>query len=203
MLRRKLPGVSTIINSAANKDFLIQWAWKLGMEGKDFREVRDASARVGTLAHHLVESATKEKPPASYMYSPQEIETAEKCLKSYQKWAKEHKIQPLEIEKTFTSEKGFCGKVDFYGLVDGEYTLIDYITGGNGVYDDKFIQVSAYHQLLTENGKQVDKMGVLWLGRDDYPSFEYKLRTPDEIKDFWTIFSGCLDIYYAKRRLGI
>ena len=48
-----LPGVTTIIGQL-DKPALVQWAWKLGKEGKDWREERDSAGDIGTLVHEAV-----------------------------------------------------------------------------------------------------------------------------------------------------
>jgi len=45
-----VPGVTTIINQL-DKPALVQWAWKLGKEGKDWRTERDSAGDIGTLVH--------------------------------------------------------------------------------------------------------------------------------------------------------
>ena len=50
----RIPGTTTIIGRFKESGALVHWAWKLGMEGKDYREVRAADA--GTAAHAMMEA---------------------------------------------------------------------------------------------------------------------------------------------------
>ena len=43
-----VPGASTIAKIGEDSSGLIHWAWKLGMEGQDYRKVRDKAADIGT-----------------------------------------------------------------------------------------------------------------------------------------------------------
>ena len=51
-----VPSVTTIIGRFKESGGLIHWAWALGKEGKDYREVRDKAADAGTMAHDAVEA---------------------------------------------------------------------------------------------------------------------------------------------------
>ena len=47
----KVPGVTTVIGKLKDAGPLMYWAWQQGVEGKDFRETRDAAASAGTVVH--------------------------------------------------------------------------------------------------------------------------------------------------------
>ena len=55
----RVPGTTTIIGRFKESGALIHWAWKLGMEGRNYREVRDSAADAGTLAHAMIEDQGK------------------------------------------------------------------------------------------------------------------------------------------------
>jgi len=50
----RVPSVTTIIGRFKESGGLIHWAWALGMEGKDYRQVRDSAADAGSLAHSMI-----------------------------------------------------------------------------------------------------------------------------------------------------
>ena len=52
---QRLPSVTTIISRFKESGGLIHWAWNLGREGQDYRQVRDEAADAGTLAHAMIE----------------------------------------------------------------------------------------------------------------------------------------------------
>lgn len=51
----RVPSVTTIISRFKESGGLVHWAWQLGIDGKDYRKVRDEAADAGTLAHALLE----------------------------------------------------------------------------------------------------------------------------------------------------
>jgi hypothetical protein len=51
----QVPGASTICQDRRRHQWLIHWAWNLGMEGQDYRKVRDKAADIGTVAHFMIE----------------------------------------------------------------------------------------------------------------------------------------------------
>lgn len=50
---KEVPSVTQVLSILA-KPALVRWAWSLGMEGKDYREVRDERMNVGTLVHKRI-----------------------------------------------------------------------------------------------------------------------------------------------------
>lgn len=49
-----VPGVTTVLSLLA-KPALIYWAWNLGMQGEDYRKIKEKAADIGTVTHYLVE----------------------------------------------------------------------------------------------------------------------------------------------------
>jgi len=49
------PSVTTILNATLPKPALVDWAWKLGKAGKDYKTVRDDAAGIGTKIHDGLE----------------------------------------------------------------------------------------------------------------------------------------------------
>ena len=49
----RVPSVTTYLGVLA-KPALIHWAWELGVQGLDYRKVRDQAGDVGTLVHYLI-----------------------------------------------------------------------------------------------------------------------------------------------------
>jgi hypothetical protein len=54
-----VPSVTTVIGRWKESGGLIHWAWKLGMEGRDYRDVRDSAASSGTIAHAMVDASIR------------------------------------------------------------------------------------------------------------------------------------------------
>jgi len=195
----RVPGATTI-TGILNKPYLIKWANDLGLEGIDSTKYRDEAAAVGTLAHALVqENLTGEKVDLT-QYSAMDIDLAENAVLSFLEWRKTHDCSPIICEVPLVSERmKFGGTVDCYCMLDGIPTLLDFKTG-KAVYDEYFVQLAAYKELLEENGHPVKTCRILRIGRDESEGFEE--RTVQHTDKYFTIFSDLLDIYYLKKELG-
>ncbi len=193
----KVPGVTTVLGVLA-KPALIHWAWKLGMEGIDYKKYRDKAANIGTLAHLMAQcSLTGEKPDLEG-FSPEEIDRAENSLLSFYEWQRGHDIQVLLGEQSLVSETyGFGGTCDIYGILDGLYTLVDLKTG-SGIYKEYYYQLSAYRQLLVENGYPVHRAIILNIPRKETEEFEQRMYT--DFEPGWAVFLACKTIYDIDRK---
>ncbi|MGE5631352.1 MAG: PD-(D/E)XK nuclease family protein [Caulobacteraceae bacterium] len=195
----RLPGVTTILG-VLNKPALVSWANKLGLEGIDSSKYVDESARIGTLAHYLVQcDLTGEKPDLS-TYGAFEIDKAENSLLSYYEWKKNKQIETIENELPLVSEKyRYGGTIDCLCTMNGETWLLDFKTG-KAIYPEMLTQLSAYMQLLNENGYEVKKARILRIGRDETEGFEERVIT--QFEQHWELFQHCLAIYRLQKQLG-
>jgi hypothetical protein len=188
-----VPGVTTVLNSVLAKPALIQWAWELGRQGLDWKEVRDSAGDVGTLAHYLIMCTLKGEMPDTSEYSQADIQKANNSLAKFKSWLKEHPISPIMIETPLVSEEyKYGGTLDLFAEYNGEFTLTDFKTG-KALYPEYFYQVAAYRQLLQEQGWPVASARILRIGRDESEGFEEVVRTSLETE--WQIFLRCLEIY--------
>ena len=187
-----VPSVTTVL-SILDKPGLPHWAWECGRQGLDYREVRDAAARVGTIAHYLIACHLKgEVPDTSVYYSETEVEKAKRCLAKYLCWEKQCPIAPVMVETPLVSEEfKYGGTLDLLAELDGEFVLIDFKTGG-GLYESMFYQLAAYWRLLAEQGWPVTSARILRISPDD-DDFEVAIRI--DLDRDWQIFQHCLVIY--------
>lgn len=193
----KVPGTTTITGLLA-KPFLITWANRLGLEGIDSTKYRDAAADIGTLAHAMVQAHLQKETLDTSEYAALQVDLAENAVLSYYEWEKQHVVEPLMCEVSLVSEKHkYGGTVDCYCKLDGEFTLLDFKTG-KAIYEEFFVQLAAYKELLVEHGHRVDKCRILRIGRDETEGFEERALATDK---HFEIFKSLLDIYYAKKEL--
>jgi len=192
-----VPSVTTVLG-ILDKPGLPYWAWELGQQGLDYREVRDSAGRVGTIAHHLIACHLKGETP-DYFAVPVEVERAQKCFEKYLRWEKEHPISPVMVETPLVSEEfRYGGTFDLLAELDSEFVLIDFKTGG-GIYESMFYQLAAYWKLLTEQGWPVSSARILRMNAD-YDDFEEVIRT--SLGREWKIFTHCLAIYRLQGEVG-
>ena len=203
----EVPGVTTVLNLLGNnKDVLMNWAWKLGMEGINYRTYRDETAVVGTLAHYLAQCDLAGVESDTSMYSPQQINDAENALIKFYGWRKENIVVPIFTEKPLVSHKyGYGGTIDLYANLqqgDGEVrALVDYKTG-SGVYLEHICQTAAYENLLIENKYPVDDRRLLRIGRDETEGFEQHVLGRAELEPYFEIFVHMLGVYRAIQRIN-
>jgi len=192
----RVPGVTTALG-ILNKPALIHWAWKLGIEGIDYKVFRDDKADIGTLTHLMALSYEKDEKPDTDYYTKAQIDLAEICFSKYLDWRDKHEIKSIFLEKQSVSGKyQYGGTLDHYCLLDGVKTLIDYKTG-KAIYSEQFFQLAAYKQLLEEEGYKVDQCIILRLGRNEEEGFETKTIT--DLTMQFEVFLSCLKIYQLKK----
>lgn len=194
-----VPGATTI-TGLLNKPFLVTWANRLGLEGIDSSKYTDEAATVGTLAHALIQADLQDDTIDRDLYSKQQMDLAENAVLSFFEWKKRHKIDVVFCEKQMVSDTmRYGGTVDCYCILDGKPTLLDFKTG-KAIYEEYFVQLAAYAELLRENGCPVEEVRILRVGRDETEGFEE--RSVADTRKWFGIFKHLLDIYYLKKELG-
>ncbi len=187
-----VPGATTIIGLLA-KPQLIIWANRLGLQGIDSTKYRDDKADIGTLAHKMVLADIKGETVDTSEYSKEQIDQAENSFLSWLEWRKGKELKVILMETPLVSEGySFGGTPDFLGYLNGQLVLMDYKTGG--IYQEAYIQVCSYRQLLAENGyPSIDKAIVLGIPRTEDEDF--KEITYTNFDNGWRIFKRLNEIY--------
>lgn len=204
----RLPGVTTILG-ILGKPALIHWSWDLGCKGIDYKTFRDDKADIGTLAHEMILCHLKKETPDTSYYSQNQIDLAETCFIKYLDWEKDKTIEPILLEKPLVSElHQYGGTIDNYCLLNGIKTLIDYKTS-KAIYEENFMQISAYAWLILENILEKDTYEdsflpienriILRVGRNEQEGFEVK--NINNIIKYFEIFKNCLNIYNLKKEI--
>ncbi len=194
---QRVPGVTTILG-ILNKPALVKWANNLGLQGIDSTKYRDEMADIGTLAHQMIVDYFNKVVTDNSEYSKSQVDLAENCLISFREWEKQHSINVYQAEYQLVSSNGYGGTVDCYCCLDGVNTLLDFKTG-KAIYPEMFYQLSAYRELLVEDGCPVDSARILRIGRDNDEGFEERL-VADTTKHF-ELFKHCLAIYNLQKEI--
>lgn len=194
----RVPGATTI-TGLLNKPYLIKWANNLGLEGIDSTKYVDEAAAVGTLAHALIQANLQGETLDTAMFSPVQVDLAENSVLSFYEWKGRHKVEPIICEVPMVSDTmRFGGTVDCYCKLDGKPVLLDFKTG-KAIYEEYFVQTSAYKELLIENGYPVEEVKILRVGRDETEGFEE--RSIKDTRKYFEIFLSLLNVYNLKREL--
>ena len=195
----RVPGVTTVL-AVLNKPYLVAWANKLGLEGIDASEYRDAMAGIGRLTHERILAHFRGVEPDLSEYSPKEVELSDNAMVSFYNWLKRGKIEPFVIEEPIvSSEYRFGGTPDLYCLINGERVLVDFKTG-KAIYDEHKIQLAAYSHLLETIGHPSPEARIVRIGRDEREDFEERIYTDLSLE--WELFLHAKAIYDLKRRMS-
>lgn len=194
----RVPSVTTYLN-ILSKPALIHWAWEQGVAGLDYRKVRDQAGDTGTLVHYLILCALGgEEPDLSY-YTPQDLAFAASPMNKFNEWRKGKVIEPILLEAPIVSELySFGGTPDFFGLICGVPTLLDFKTGKE-VYQEAFCQVAAYKELLVEYGYCPEAIKIIRIGKSEDEGFEE--RATGNLDNHWKIFLACQQIYELEKQI--
>jgi len=197
---KKVPGVTTVLNSVLAKPALIKWAYGLGVKGIDMDGYRDALADVGTLAHRMILDHLRGDKTDTANCPKDQVDLAENCFIKYLEWEKAHKVEPIIVEEPLVSAiHGYGGTPDFYGRIDGVFTLMDFKTG-KAIYDDFWYQIGGYDLLLAERVHPEEwptSLRILNIGRSEDEKFVEETRS--SVAHEAQIFLHALAIYKLKR----
>jgi hypothetical protein len=196
-----VPSVTTVIGRFKESGGLIHWAWKLGVEGRDYRDVRDSAANSGTIAHAMVESSIRGVefvPPTDI--DDDVLTRAAQAFANYLLWARQSRLEAIDTERRLVSEKHrFGGTLDAM-LISGKLSLGDWKTS-DSVYQDYLIQLAAYGLLWAENYPDRPIEGGYHLLRfaKDAPDFvHYHF---GDLKDAATAFLLMRELFDLDKRL--
>jgi len=199
-----VPGVTTVTGSQIgwNKQVLINWANRIGLQGIDSNKYKDDKADIGTLAHAMVTDWLLGIKTDTSDYSKNQIEAAENSALSFYEWAKNKRIKPVLVEIPLVSKKHkFGGTPDIYADINGELELIDLKTG-SGIYEEMIIQVAAYGELLTENNHEVGNIRILNIPRTEDEAFMERVISGKQRGIAWKIFLNCLKNYQLRKKMN-
>jgi hypothetical protein len=190
-----VPSVTTITGQL-NKPALIVWANKLGLQGIDSSKFRDDKADIGTLAHEMILAHLSKREPETEDYSKNQIDAAENSFLSYLEWEKQHLVTPILTEFQAVSETHkYGGAFDFYGSIDDTLEVVDFKTG-SGIYDEMWLQVAAYGQLIKE---PIRRYRILNIPRTEDESFKEEVKT--DLSLHFEGFLKLLDFYYINKQI--
>lgn len=196
----KVPGTTTIISRFKESGGLIHWAWSLGMEGKDYRKVRDDAANIGTLVHDRVEAFVKNiewTPPENV--SEDDLKKIESGFNAYKSWQEQSKIEVIETEMQLVSEEfRFGGTPDAIGRFGDSFVLLDW-KASNAVYGDYLIQLAAYGHLLRE--VQNMELGGFHLCRFSKEHGDFSHHYFQDLSEAWRAFVLMRELYDLDKRL--
>lgn len=196
---KRVPGVTTILG-VINKPALVKWANNLGLQGIDSTKYVDETATIGTLAHCMIQEELGGEPWDRAAYNAAQVDLAENALLKYYEWRKQtgSTMETIFIEKPLVSNIFNCGgTIDWYGNINGEPWLVD-IKTSNGLWPEHVYQVSAYREMLEENGYPVAGVRLLRVGRTEDEGFEDHIIGEPELRAGLAVFTAAARLYSAQ-----
>jgi len=183
------------------KEGLHNWIWKCGLDGLDYKKVRDEAGEAGTLAHYMILCHLRGDKPDFGDYAPNIVALAENSFLSYLEWEGKHKLESIKVEEPMVDDGcGFGGTIDWYGRLDGKLTLVDF-KSGKAIYDEHLIQVAVYRHLLDYHHFIIDDVRILRIGRGEDDKYDERILTPQEGRLCWDIFEAAHIIYETQKEL--
>jgi len=152
-----------------------------------FRKSKNAMRR-GTLVHSMVEAYKHNQKYVDTIAEP-----TRKYAQAFYNWVTDNSVEVLVQEKSLVSRR-YCYAGTFDLLVrfknSGRILVVD-IKTGRGIYEEVFLQLSAYKHALEENGVfaelKVDpeRVGMavcnLQTGEDDRPTGNYQFQEGEDV----------------------
>ena len=168
---KRIPGNTTILQNLGWKTpGLMHWAWALGMEGKNYREVRDEAAGTGTFIHACVDADLFGK----YYGIPQDMPEEERCkiksaMDAFYVWREGSRLEITGSEQPLISEMHQYGTtLDHPAKINGRRGIVEVKTADD-IYADFWIQMAAQGTAWDENYPEDPVTGfhLLRIGKKD------------------------------------
>lgn len=164
---------------------------------------RDKAANIGTIAHEILKAREQGLEVDNSNIAEDDWKLALKCVESHDKWFSGMDIETILFEKELVSEVDrYGGTIDKYAYVTGEETLIDY-KSGKDIYIEYFYQLTAYVNLLIENGYPVKRAIIVNMPKTKGDNFKVDSKSVESLFEagYFDVFRGAKDVYYATKKI--
>lgn len=187
----EVPSATTVLK-IINKPHLQKWSNIMGFRNQKVEDILEKSSEIGTQVHALIEAFIMKKEyhyVKSKWYSKQLLI---EYLDGFITWYLEQDIEPIFAEKSMSSNR-YGGTIDFYGKMDGLYTILDWKTSKD-FYLTMFIQLAAYCQLLEEKGKTVEQVAIVRVNKG---KIKIRKMLRNELEPYIVAFNNLLDFFHS------
>jgi len=152
----QVPGGSTISKIGDDAGALIHWAWKLGCEGKNYRDVSKEACDIGTLAHFYIECFLNNQVADLSDYTQEERDKALVCYHKFLEWWEGQDLEVVATEIQLVNEAfRYGGTIDLIAKrKNGDHVLMDFKTSKK-ISDSYWRQAAGYANLWNQNQEKV------------------------------------------------
>lgn len=191
---KRVPSVTTINKIGQPSEGLVAWAWNLGIEGKDYRQVRDAAADSGSVGHALVDAAIRGVEPDLSQYPDSARSGGETAFRAYKEFREQTKIEIIASEVPLVHEElRYGGCLDAVGRREnGKMSILDWKSGG--LYPDHLCQMAAYGALWEANHPR-DLIQEYHLCRFNKENGDFTHAYFSDLSDAWMAFIKKRELY--------
>ncbi len=222
---KRLPGVTTVIggNLGWNKDVLMGWANREGLEGRNIRDKRGSTmqraADIGTAAHTMIEAYVLgldpevEAAPLMAALSEEDQTKTQRAFGQFLRWWTNSKITIIGTELygvDLDYRTGFCADALAIEapMTEGaapELVLLDW-KSSKGTYADHFIQVAAYVKFIEKKLAQwgitqpISAAHVVRVSKD-HGTFKHVRWERDMLERGWLAFTWLRSLHEVRWEL--
>ena len=185
-----------------DQSFLINWAWKLGLDGKDHKKVTDYAADIGSVAHFLIECWFNQDTPDLCEFSKSAIDAGNLIFEKFKvSWGKNNLTWVASELELVSEEHNYGGTLDIIAKdQDRQLVLVD-IKSSPRVYGQFYRQLAGYEHLYNElHDEKIARRVIFRHGKDDPDDTE--IRWLDNLDKHWTVFKSQLALYEAFRSIN-
>ena len=212
----EVPGGSTICKIGDSAEPLIMWAWKLGMEGKDYRKERDRAADIGTLAHFMCEAYLNGFVCDLSDYSQDYRDRALVCYSKFLDWWEEQELEVVATEiQLVHPELRFGGTIDLVARDKQDRLCLLDLKTSKRISDSYIRQIAGYTMLWDDNQEikektieglglkvkhpqnQIERWGIIRIGKQDDGDFQAEWYDAERILTAQATFQAQVELYWA------
>lgn len=178
--------------------FSVQDVFKIIERARTWAETkREEAADIGTSAHDWIRDYWRAVIRKTDIPPKPEERQPRNCIENALDFFSKHKMVPVAVEEPLYSlETGVCGRPDWIGYVDDEFSIVDY-KSTKALWPECPVQMTPYAKIYEEMhgllpkvryGLRMDKEG------GDFEARRYK---PEEFDLDWHTF-GCIFTIYDR-----
>lgn len=179
-------------------DELVKSKLLTGIKGL-FRKRSGEAADIGTMVHKYLEEYINAGIAGNPLPPMPHNEHIRKAIEAFLVWCKENKVKFVSAERKIYSKKHkYAGTLDALGHVNGKLSIIDFKTS-KGIYDDMFVQTSAYAKAVSEeDGVDIKDCYIVRVPKD---GSEFEVQRDENLALNFKSFLGCQENYKRMRIL--
>lgn len=175
-----VPRVSNIIKETIAKEYLVNWAAKVGYKGMTY--IRNSATFIGSRVHELIEHylTFQDDLDISYRISPRYMKKIDIAYQNFKLWVNNLENLGYKIEKIYGLEKSiscpyYGGTIDCIAKINGAVYILDWKTSKQISYE-YIIQTVAYLWCINhgyvKDVPHIDGVGIVRIDKNKENTYE-------------------------------